>query len=100
MKRITIPEIKKHPWFLKNLPKDLMEGEKTNYAQTDGDEPLQSVEEITQIVQEARTPGKAAAKAVDQSLPLGSGGSLEPDDAESELVESDVSGDYFVASPL
>ncbi|KAJ8451043.1 hypothetical protein Cgig2_026852 [Carnegiea gigantea] len=93
-KRITIPEIKKHPWFLKNLPKDLMEREKTNYTEADGDEPLQSVEEITRIVQEARTAGKAAAKVADQSLRLGSGGSLEPDDAESELVTSDLSGDF------
>ncbi|XP_072987327.1 serine/threonine-protein kinase SAPK3 [Typha latifolia] len=45
-KRITIPEIKKHPWFLKNLPKEIAEGERTNYEGRQADQPMQSVEEI------------------------------------------------------
>ncbi|KAF9602163.1 hypothetical protein IFM89_025436 [Coptis chinensis] len=44
-KRITLPEVKKHPWFLKNLPKEL-EVDKTNYEGTNSDQHLQSVEEV------------------------------------------------------
>lgn len=95
-KRITIPEIKKHPWFLKNMPKDLIEGEKSNYEEDSDGKPLQSVEEITRIVQEARTPGEGVKTADGQPPPLGSSGSVELNDAE---VESDLSGD-FIAPPL
>ncbi|XP_078437782.1 serine/threonine-protein kinase SAPK3-like [Wolffia australiana] len=54
-KRITIPEIKNHPWFLKNLPKEIMDKGKKLTGDPDDDLDLQSVEEITRIVQEART---------------------------------------------
>ncbi|KAE9446621.1 hypothetical protein C3L33_21480, partial [Rhododendron williamsianum] len=59
-KRITIPEIKQHPWFLKSMPKELIEGEKTNYEESSHDQPLQSVEEIMRIIQEAKTPGEGS----------------------------------------
>ena len=50
--RITIREIKNHPWFLKNLPKDLTDAAQeieraSSYA-------LQSVGEIMKIVEEAK----------------------------------------------
>ncbi|XP_028762725.1 serine/threonine-protein kinase SAPK3-like [Neltuma alba] len=88
-KRITIPEIKQHPWFLKNLPKEMNETEKKVNEEAEKDHPSQSVEEILRIVQEARIPGKES-KGGGQ---VGGGGSLdgEDDDEESEL---DVSGDY------
>ncbi|KMT11844.1 hypothetical protein BVRB_5g105400 [Beta vulgaris subsp. vulgaris] len=91
-KRITIPEIKKHPWFLKNFPKDLIEGEKTNYEGKDGDQQtVQSEEEIMQIIEEARTPGAGEAAKAEQSA-----GSelLEDDDLEAELLDPDLSGDF------
>ena len=95
MKRITIPEIKQHPWFLKNLPKEINEAEKNvnNEEAAEKDHPGQSVEEIMRIVQEARTPGKNS-KGVGQAG--GGGGSLngEDDDDEDEEPELDVSGDY------
>lgn len=87
-KRITIPEIKNHPWFLKNFPKDLVEGEKTNYQGSDCEQ--QSVEEIMQIIEEARTPGEAS------NGHLAGGGSLDLDDSDAEL-DSDLSGDFVTA---
>lgn len=90
-KRITIPDIKQHPWFLKNLPKDLIEGEKTNYSGLDQEKPpIQSVEDIMKIIQEARAPGEASNASTGQFVV---GGSLDPDDLEGELY-SDLSSDF------
>jgi serine/threonine-protein kinase SRK2 len=57
LKRITIPEIKQHPWFLKNLPRDILEREKASFKDKEPVAPTQSVDEILRIVQEAKTPG-------------------------------------------
>ncbi|CAK9321559.1 unnamed protein product [Citrullus colocynthis] len=92
-KRITIQEIKQLPWFFKNLPKELIEIEKTDFRQQEHNQPLQSVEEIMQIVQEAMTPGEAS-KVGDQALAGGSG--LDDLDADIDS-EVDVSGDYVTA---
>ncbi|KAL1144375.1 hypothetical protein V6Z11_A11G227100 [Gossypium hirsutum] len=54
-KRITIPEIKQHPWFLKNLPKEFMGGGGGNLEKEE-DEQFQSIEEVLSIIQEAREP--------------------------------------------
>lgn len=59
IKRITISEIKKHPWFLKNLPRELTETAQTVYYKRDNSAPtysLQSVEDIMKIVKQARNP--------------------------------------------
>ncbi|CAA6660595.1 unnamed protein product [Spirodela intermedia] len=56
-RRITIREIKKHPWFLKNLPRELTESAQAIYYQRNPNAPsysLQSVDEIMKIVSEAR----------------------------------------------
>ncbi|KAK4262521.1 hypothetical protein QN277_028072 [Acacia crassicarpa] len=91
-KRITIPEIKQHPWFLKNLPKEINEAEKkVDEEGAEKGHPGQSVEEITRIVQEARTPGKES-KGGGQAG--GGEGSLDGDDDEEEEQEFDVSGEY------
>jgi len=55
-------EIKSHPWFLKNLPMELSEDahyfylneENTKYC-------VQSIEEIMNIVNEAKTPPVASS---------------------------------------
>ncbi|KAK8948566.1 Serine/threonine-protein kinase SAPK6 [Platanthera zijinensis] len=59
IKRITISEIKKHPWFLKNLPRELTETAQSVYYKRDNSAPtysLQSVDDIMKIVKEARNP--------------------------------------------
>jgi len=88
-KRITIPEIKQHPWFQKNLPKELIEIEKTNYAEAGNDQLSQSVEEVQRIIQEAKTPGEGSKTRL-----LSAAGAWDSDDVESEV---DVSGDYVNA---
>ncbi|XP_071919911.1 serine/threonine-protein kinase SAPK3-like isoform X1 [Coffea arabica] len=87
-KRITIPEIKQHPWFLKNLPKELIEVEKAKNKEPDPHQQLQRVEEITRIVQEAKIPGDGTKSAAQTTA-----GSIDPDDLESEI---DNSGDFGV----
>ncbi|EFJ33556.1 hypothetical protein SELMODRAFT_167058 [Selaginella moellendorffii] len=57
-KRITISEIKKHPWFLKNLPVELLQ-EADPTRPIDESSYSQSVEDIMRIIQEARTRGAA-----------------------------------------
>lgn len=87
--RITLPEIKQHPWFLKNLPKELIEAEKTNYAAVERDQ-LQRIEEINKIIDEARTPGQGSKVGG-----LAVAGPSDSDDVEADLDdEVDVSGDF------
>ncbi|KOM32517.1 hypothetical protein LR48_Vigan01g207300 [Vigna angularis] len=88
-KRITIPEIKQNPWFLKNLPKEIIEAERKGFEETTKDQPSQKVEEIMKIIQEARVPGQGS-KAGDGIGGQGATGSLDIEDVE----EIDVSGDY------
>lgn len=91
MQRITIPEIKKHPWYLKNVPKELDEGEKTNYEETGLDKPVQSVEEIMRIIQEAITPG-VGSKTGGEAIP----GTSDPDDEDADIdYEVDMSGEFI-----
>lgn len=93
MQRITIPEIKQHPWFLKNLPTELVEVERTNYAELESNRPTQSVEEIMRIIQDAKTPGKGS-KGSGQSA----AGTSDTDDIEADVeYEADASGDYVGA---
>lgn len=97
MQRITIPEIKNHPWFMRNLPIELMEG--GNWQTNDVNNPSQSVEEVLFIIQEAR-------KSL--HVPKGSGGllagssismDLDDLDADVDLEDIETSGD-FVCPPL
>lgn len=86
--RITLPEVKKQPWFLKNLPKELIEGDKWNYK-SEKDQPMQSEEETMKIIQEARTLGHGQKAG-------GPGAASEPDPDEEADLESeiDVSCDF------
>ncbi|KAJ0644931.1 putative protein kinase CAMK-OST1L family [Helianthus annuus] len=60
-KRITLKEIKSHPWFLKNLPRELTEGAQAAYYRKENPTfSPQSVEGIMKIVEEARTPPPVA----------------------------------------
>ncbi|KAL0431207.1 UNVERIFIED_CONTAM: Serine/threonine-protein kinase SAPK7 [Sesamum radiatum] len=55
--RINIKDIKSHPWFLKNLPKELTEANQAMYYKRDNPSfSLQSIDEIMKIVSEARNP--------------------------------------------
>jgi serine/threonine-protein kinase SRK2 len=56
-KRITIPEIKNHEWFLRNLPADLVDGPNPSYVFEDPNHPPQSIEELMRIINECKTVG-------------------------------------------
>ncbi|KAL3504777.1 hypothetical protein ACH5RR_034618 [Cinchona calisaya] len=88
--RITISEIKKHPWFLKNLPIELMEG--GSLQGNDINTPSQSIDEVLAILQVART--QEVAKAGLLSL-----ASLDLDDLDDADIEEDIeaSGDFVCA---
>lgn len=89
LQRITIPEIKIHPWFLKNLPIELMEG--GSWQSNDVNTPSQSLEEVLSIIREARTP---------LEVPKGGGhiigGSMDLDDldADADIEDRETSGDF------
>ncbi|GLU02948.1 hypothetical protein SLE2022_201770 [Rubroshorea leprosula] len=56
-RRITIKEIRSHPWFLKNLPRELTEAAQAIYYGKDNPTfSVQSNEEILKIVEEAKVP--------------------------------------------
>ncbi|KAH9620850.1 hypothetical protein KSS87_011832 [Heliosperma pusillum] len=83
-KRITIPEIRQHEWFQKNLPADLMDEKTTNGEYEEPDQPMQSIDEIMQIISEATIPAAGS-----QSLNHYLTGSLDIDDDMEEDLESD-----------
>ncbi|KAI3803888.1 hypothetical protein L1987_32052 [Smallanthus sonchifolius] len=60
-RRITLKEIKSHPWFLKNLPRELTEPAQAAYYRKENPTfSPQSVEDIMKIVEEARVPPPVA----------------------------------------
>ena len=82
MQRITLKEIKKHPWFLKNLPKELTDSAQAAYYKRDNPSfSLQSVEDIMKIVGEARNPApsSSAVKGFDE----------DDEDVEEEVDEDE-----------
>lgn len=61
LQRISIKEIKNHPWFVKNMPRELTESAQAIYYQRGNPSySLQSVDEIMKIVGEARNPPPAS----------------------------------------
>ncbi|KAF3534780.1 hypothetical protein DY000_02036634 [Brassica cretica] len=87
-KRISIPEIRNHEWFLKNLPADIMNDDTMNSQFDESDQPGQSIEEIMQIIAEATVP-----PAGTQSLNHYFTGSIDEDmeeDLESDLEDLDI----------
>ncbi|RZC12934.1 serine/threonine-protein kinase SAPK2-like [Glycine soja] len=96
-KRITIPEIKMHPWFLMNLPLEFMdesEGVLQNDDVNDDSSETQSIEEILSIIQEARKPSEGP-KVSEQFV----GGSMDLDDidADADIDDIETSGDFVCA---
>ncbi|XP_021889857.1 serine/threonine-protein kinase SRK2A-like [Carica papaya] len=82
--RITLKEVKNHPWFLKNLPRELTESAQAIYYQRDNPSfSLQSVDEIMKIVGEARNPPPSSRRV------KGFGWGAEEVEGEED-VEEDV----------
>jgi serine/threonine-protein kinase SRK2 len=94
LQRITIPEIKGHPWFLKNLPVELTEEEDGSLQIDDAKEESQRIEEILAMIQEARKPAEGH-RIGGQVF----GGSMDPDDidADADIDDIETSGDFVCA---
>ncbi|XP_038887637.1 serine/threonine-protein kinase SRK2E isoform X1 [Benincasa hispida] len=92
-KRITIPEIRNHEWFLKNLPADLVDEKAMNNQYEEPDQPMQTSEEIMQIIAEAGLPA-AGTQSLNQYLT----GSLDIDDEMEDDEESDPDLDLDIDS--
>ncbi|RZC45217.1 hypothetical protein C5167_038166 [Papaver somniferum] len=95
--RITMPEIQNHEWFLKNLPADLMNENTMNSHFEEPDQPMQSIDEIMQIIAEATIPA-AGTRSLDPYFT----GSLDMDDDMEDLdtdpeLDIDSSGEIVYA---
>lgn len=89
MQRITIREIRNHPWFMKNLPRELTEAAQAKYYKKDNSAPTfsdQTVDEIMKIVQEAKTPPPS-------STPVAGFGWTEEEEQEDGKNPDDDEGD-------
>jgi serine/threonine-protein kinase SRK2 len=92
-KRISMQEIRKHEWFLKNLPADLGDLGDRSYDFEDPNHPPQNVEEIMRIIAEARVPGTGAGLSYNDSA-------LDVDDMDLENdadPDVDSSGEFVCA---
>ncbi|KAK3141057.1 hypothetical protein QOZ80_4BG0329020 [Eleusine coracana subsp. coracana] len=109
-KRITMSEIKSHPWFLKNLPRELKEEAQAAYYSRRGEIAgassnngttavaaapppfsLQSVEEIMRIVQEAQTVPRPARPVSG----YGWGAASDDDKEEEEQQDEEEEEDHY-----
>ncbi|KAG6474825.1 hypothetical protein ZIOFF_064040 [Zingiber officinale] len=99
-RRITISEIRNHPWFLKNLPRELAEAAQAQYYQRENAAlaySLQSAEEIMRIVEEARTSSTKAfvSSFAEYDESEGENDDVEDDDEYDKRVkEVRASGEY------
>ncbi|KAL2477601.1 Serine/threonine-protein kinase SRK2B [Forsythia ovata] len=88
-RRITIKEIKSHPWFLKNLPRELMDAAQAVYYQKGNPTySIQSVEEIMKIVEVAKAPPQAS-----RSIGGFGWGGEEDEDKDEDVEEEDEEDD-------
>ncbi|KAK8681711.1 hypothetical protein V6N13_054113 [Hibiscus sabdariffa] len=88
-KRITIPEIRSHPWFLRNLPMELMEG--GSWESHDVNNPSQTMEEVQSIIQEAMKTTEVAKVG---GLSMGGSMDLDDLDADTDLDDVETSDDF------
>ncbi|GJN17037.1 hypothetical protein PR202_gb04075 [Eleusine coracana subsp. coracana] len=92
-KRITMKEIKSHPWFLKNLPRELTETAQAMYYRRDNRVPSysdQTSEEIMKIVQEARTMPKSSRSGYESSYEA----TDDEENKEEEHIPGENNGKY------
>ncbi|KAJ0980303.1 hypothetical protein J5N97_008558 [Dioscorea zingiberensis] len=87
--RITMSEIRNHEWFLKNLPADLMDGNLSDQYE-EPDQPMQSIDEIMQIIAEATIP-PAAPYALNPNL-------ASELDLEDDMEDLDSDPDIYLDS--
>ncbi|GAU49136.1 hypothetical protein TSUD_191380 [Trifolium subterraneum] len=95
--RITMPEIWKHKWFLKNLPMDLMDEKIMGNQFEEPEQPMQSIDTIMQIISEATIP-PAGTRSLDQFMADNIDMDDDFDDLEYESeLDIDSSGEIVYA---
>ncbi|GAB2279686.1 Serine/threonine-protein kinase srk2i [Dionaea muscipula] len=95
--RITIPEIKKHEWFLRNLPSDLMDENMMGSNEfQEPEQPMQNLDTIMQIISEATIP-TAGMRGLDQFLSDSFDMDEDLDDFTDSDIEVDSSGEIVYA---
>ncbi|KAF5766257.1 putative protein kinase CAMK-OST1L family [Helianthus annuus] len=91
--RITMDEIKRHDWFLKNHPANLMDEDKTMSNQfEEPDQPMQSVDTIMQIISEATIPPAGL-----YDLDMMDDDDLDDFDSDPDELDIDSSGEIIYA---
>ena len=80
-------EIKSHPWFLKDLPKEMLEGFEQGYSHDNGDDSLQSEEDILRIIKEAKVVGTKESKELGYPDERNHESELEPYPPEAKELE-------------
>ncbi|KAL3524810.1 hypothetical protein ACH5RR_013182 [Cinchona calisaya] len=93
-KRISIQEIKKHLWFLKNVPVGFMEREETSKRANNTVKPSQSNEEVLATIQEART--STEGPKVGGNF-VGGSTDLDDADADCDIYDLGTSGEFVCA---
>uniref|UniRef100_A0A0E0P1Q2 non-specific serine/threonine protein kinase n=1 Tax=Oryza rufipogon TaxID=4529 RepID=A0A0E0P1Q2_ORYRU len=94
--RITIPEIRSHGWFLKNLPADLMDDDSMSSQYEEPDQPMQTMDQIMQILTEATIP--PACSRINHILTDGLDLDDDMDDLDSDSdIDVDSSGEIVYA---
>lgn len=90
--RITIAEIKKHPWFTKNLPRELTEtAQAALFKKENPTFSLQTAEEIMKIVDDAKTPPPVSRSI--GGFGWGGEGDSEGKEEEEEVEEEEEEDD-------
>ncbi|KAH7575774.1 hypothetical protein JRO89_XS02G0216700 [Xanthoceras sorbifolium] len=91
-RRITLKDVKTHPWFLKNLPRELTEPAQAIYYKKENPTfSLQSVEEIMKIVEEAKVPPPVSRTIGG----FGWGGEEDGDEKEEEEEDAEEEEDEY-----
>ncbi|KAG8098297.1 hypothetical protein GUJ93_ZPchr0013g35136 [Zizania palustris] len=94
--RIAIPEIRNHGWFLKNLPADLMDDDSMSSQYEEPDQPMQTMDQIMQILNEATIP--PACSRLNHILSDGFDLDDDMDDLDSDSeIDVDSSGEIVYA---
>lgn len=94
--RITIPEIKRHEWFLRNLPADLMNENAMGSQFQEPEQPMQSIDTIMQIISEATIPA-AGSQALNQFFSDSFDMDEDIDDLTDSEIDIDSSGEIVYA---
>ncbi|KAF1875752.1 hypothetical protein Lal_00006382 [Lupinus albus] len=106
LRRINLEEIKNHPWFLKNLPKELTESAQAIYYQRGGNPSfsVQSVEEIMKIVGEAREPPPISTpvkgfgwEGEEEEEDVDAEEEVDEDEYDKRVKEVQASGEFHIS---